>query len=138
MNLTSEHRLRAQSAEVRQVEGWLRDFAGQAAWPDAVRNAFDLALEEWITNVITYGCADKLEHSIVVRLTMTPGEARVEIEDDGHAFNPLTHPPVDTSVPLEQRGIGGLGIHMIKKLMDGVDYRRTEGRNILTLRKRTT
>ena len=137
MNLTSENRLRAQPAETRQVEGWLRDFAGRAAWPDAVRNAFDLALEEWLTNIIAYAYADQREHWIVVRLIMTPGEARVEVEDDGCEFNPLTHPPVDTSAPLEQRGIGGLGLHMIKKLMDAVEYRRAEGRNILTLRKRT-
>ncbi len=136
MNLTSEHRLRAQLAETRLVEGWLRDFASRTAWPEAVRNAFDLALEEWLTNIISHAFTDQREHFIVVRLNMTPGEARVEVEDDGREFNPLTHPPVDTGVPLEQRSVGGLGLHMIKKLMDVVEYRRTEGRNILTLRKR--
>jgi anti-sigma regulatory factor (Ser/Thr protein kinase) len=137
MNLTSEHRLRADRNETGKLEGWVRDFAQRAAWPDSVRNAVDLALEEWITNIISYAYADRLEHWIMVRLMMAAGEARVEIEDDGREFNPLSRSPVDTSVPLEQRGIGGLGIHMITRIMDAVEYRRVNGRNILTLRKRT-
>ena len=137
MNFTSEHRLRADRNEMGKLEGWVRDFAQRAAWPDPVRNAVDLALEEWTTNIISYAYADRRDHWIVFRLMMAAGEARVEIEDDGREFNPLTRPPVDTNVPLEQRGIGGLGIHMIIKLMDAVEYRRVDGRNILTLRKRT-
>lgn len=137
MNLTCEHHLRANPSEMGKLEGWVREFAQRAAWPDSVRNAVDLALEEWTTNVISYAYADRLEHWIVVRLMMAAGEARVEIEDDGREFNPLTRPPVDINVPLEQRGIGGLGIHLITRLMDAVEYRRVDGRNILTLRKRT-
>ena len=63
-------------------------------------------------------------------------QARVEVEDDGRAFNPLDLPPVDTTVPLEQRPVGGLGVHMIRQLMDSVEYRRADGRNILTLTRR--
>ena len=64
------------------------------------------------------------------------GQARAEVEDDGREFDPLTRPPVDTSAPLEQRGIGGLGVHMVRQLMDSVEYRRVTGRNILTMTRR--
>ena len=96
-----------------------------------------IALVEWVTNVISYAYEDAREHWIVIRFLTGSGQARVEVEDDGRAFNPLTLPPVDTHAPLEQRPIGGLGIHMIQQIMDSVEYRREAGRNILTMTRRT-
>ena len=95
------------------------------------------AFVEWVTNVVSYAYTDRLEHWIVIRLKSGSGEASAEVEDDGREFNPLTRPPVDVNVPLEERSIGGLGIHLIKTLMDSVEYRRVEGRNVLTMKKRT-
>jgi len=133
MNLVAEHRLRNDPTEARQIEGWINSFAETAGLSTAARHAFDHALVEWITNVISYAYEDQREHWITIRFLAAPGQARVEVEDDGRAYNPLTRPAVDTGAPLEQRGIGGLGVHMIRQLMDSVEYRRVDGRNILTL-----
>jgi len=133
MNLVAEYRLSNTPAESRQIEGWIQSFAEVAQLSPAARNAFDHALVEWVTNVISYAYDDAREHWIEVRFFTTPGQARVEVEDDGREFNPLARPPVDTSAPLEQRAVGGLGIHMIRQMMDSVEYRRAEGRNILTM-----
>lgn len=136
MKLVAEHRLRNNPAETRQVQAWLQDFAARACLSEATRQAFDLSLEEWLTNVINYGYEDAGEHWIQLRFFAAPADARVEVEDDGRAFNPLELPPVDTTTPLEQRSIGGLGIHMIRKLMDSLEYRRHDGRNCLVLTRR--
>ena len=93
-NVNSQHRFRANSIEQRQVEGWVRDFAQRAGMPDTVRHALDLALEESITNVISYGQEDSAEHWIEIRFAVTGGVARGEVEDGGREFNPLTLPPV--------------------------------------------
>jgi anti-sigma regulatory factor (Ser/Thr protein kinase) len=137
MNLVAEYRLRNDLAESRQIEGWMNSFAEAARLSSAARIAFDTALVEWITNVITYAYDDAREHWIVVRFLASPGQARVEIEDDGRAFNPLERPPVDTTARLEGRAVGGLGIHMIRQFMDAVEYRRADGRNILIMTRRT-
>ena len=137
MNLVAEYRLRNNPSESRQIEGWVKSFAETVGLSPTARNAFDLALVEWITNVISYAYEDQREHWITLRFLAAPGQARVEVEDNGRAFNPLDVPPADTAAPLEQRAVGGLGIHMIQQLMDAVEYRRQDARNILTLIRRT-
>jgi anti-sigma regulatory factor (Ser/Thr protein kinase) len=136
MNLVAEHRLRNDPSESRQIEGWLKSFAEAAGLSSAACNAFDLALVEWITNVISYAYDDQREHWITLRFLAAPGQACVEVEDDGRAFNPLNAPAADTAAPLEQRPVGGLGIHMIRQLMDSVEYRHEDARNILILTRR--
>jgi phosphoserine phosphatase RsbU/P len=97
----------------------------------------NLALDEILTNIISYGYTDSEEHQIRVRLSARPGEVKVEVEDDGQSFNPLAAREPDTTEALEERSIGGLGIHLVRQLMDGLDYKREADRNILTVRKRT-
>jgi anti-sigma regulatory factor (Ser/Thr protein kinase) len=136
MNLVAEYRLRNDPTESRQIEGWIQSFAESARLSPAARNAFAHALVEWVTNVICHAYDDAREHWIDVRFLASPGLARMEVEDDGREFNPLTLPPADTTAPLEQRAIGGLGVHMIRQFMDSVEYRREAGRNILTMTRR--
>jgi serine/threonine-protein kinase RsbW len=70
-----------------------------------------------------------------VRLSAEPGEIKAEVEDDGEPFNPLEAPEPDTEKSLEERTIGGLGIHLVRKLMDRLEYKREGERNLLTVRK---
>jgi anti-sigma regulatory factor (Ser/Thr protein kinase) len=114
----------------------LEAFAAEHRLPAKVFQAADLALEEHVTNVLHYAYADTALHKICVRLSCDELALLVEVEDDGRAFNPLDQPRVDTSVPLEQRPVGGLGIHLMRQFMDTLDYRREGGRNILRMTKR--
>ena len=114
----------------------LQSFAAEHRLPVNVLQAADLALEEHLTNVFNYAYADTTVHEIRVRLSCDERSLHVEVEDDGRAFNPLEVPPAETSVPLEQRPVGGLGIHLMRKLMAALDYRRERGRNILCMAKR--
>src|SRR6185436_5473292 len=104
--------------------------------PKDILNAVELSLEEHLMNVISYGYSDPAEHEIILRLTLAEDELWIEIEDDGAPFNPLEYPAPDTAVPLEAKPVGGLGIHLMRKMMTALEYSRFEGRNILVMKKR--
>ena len=95
-----------------------------------------MALDEALSNVVRHGFADRRPHEITVVLTLAIDELRVAIEDDGHSFNPLTAPRPDLDSPLGERRVGGVGVHLIRELMDRVRYERVGGRNRLTMVKR--
>lgn len=122
--------------EMKRLLQALEAFATEHRLPAKVLQAADLALAEHVTNVLKYAYADSTAHEIRVRLSCDEGVLHAEVQDDGRAFNPLEVPPVDTSVPLEQRSLGGLGIHLMRQFMDTLDYRREGGRNILRMTKR--
>lgn len=114
----------------------LTEFGRQHGLPDNVLHDLNLALGEILTNIISYGYTDSEEHEITVRLSVESGEMRVDVEDDGKPFNPLEAPEADTTKPLEERVIGGLGVHLVRKLTDGLEYQRHEGKNLLVMKKR--
>lgn len=119
----------------RVVEA-LQRFARAEHLAPSVVQAADLALEEHLTNVLSYAYTDAEAHQLVLRLEVRQGEFVMEIADDGKPFNPLDRPAVDTSIPLEHRPIGGLGIHLLRNVMDEVRYQRTGNQNVLRLKKR--
>lgn len=104
--------------------------------PPAAIGHLNLALDEAMTNTITYGWPEGGDHEIVLTLSVSGGALVAEVCDDGRAFDPLEVPPPDLDSDLESRPIGGLGVHFMKTLMDDVTYRREGRRNILTMRKR--
>lgn len=106
-----------------------------SASPDAVFAA-NLAIEELVTNIVKYGYDDSAAHEIVIALSVLNNELRIEISDDGHEFNPFDQPEPDTTLPAEERPIGGLGIHFVRNMLDDCAYCRTDGKNIVTLSKK--
>jgi phosphoserine phosphatase RsbU/P len=97
-----------------------------------------VALDEILTNIISYAYTDAREHSIVTRFYLEQGKLTVEVEDDGRPFNPLHAPEPDTTQLLEERPIGGLGIQLVRTLMDELEYRRQNDRNILIMKLKVT
>ncbi len=96
-----------------------------------------LAMEEILVNTINYSFQDQNEHDIFVRINCMGDNVVVEFEDDGIEFNPLNVPePQD--LPLEERIPGGVGIYLVKTMMDTFEYERKNGKNILTISKKTT
>ena len=111
-------------------------FLEALAAPSDALFAANLAIEELVTNIIKYGYDDDAAHEITIRLVVSGSKLRIEISDDGHAFNPFDQPEPDTSLPAEERPIGGLGIHFVRNLLDACAYCRSEGRNIVSLTKK--
>jgi serine/threonine-protein kinase RsbW len=97
----------------------------------------NLTIEEMGTNILKYGYDDTAIHEILLRLQLVPEALLLVLEDDGHEFNPVQAPEPDLNRPAEDRAPGGLGIHLIRKLVEQMDYMRCGGRNRLTVRIRS-
>ena len=122
--------------EVSMLAERIEDFCAAQSLTPAVIHAVNLSLDELLTNTINYGYTDSDEHVIEVSIRLEPGVIIVQLVDDGIAFDPFALPPPDIDAPLETRPIGGLGVFFVRQLMTDVDYRRVDGRNIVTLTKR--
>lgn len=121
--------------EIPQLAAFV-DEACEAMQLDASSTAgMNLSLEEAVVNVMNYAWPEGTKGNILVEARADEKSLTFVIRDNGIPFNPTTTPEVDTSLPAEQRNIGGLGIHLIRHYMDTISYERTEGKNILTLTK---
>ncbi|HPI38139.1 MAG TPA: ATP-binding protein [Ignavibacteriaceae bacterium] len=101
-----------------------------------ISNDIHLVVEEAVINVISYAFQDDTEHEIEILVITNSNLISIEIIDDGMEFDPINVcDPTDLNASLEDRKVGGLGIYLIKKLMDEVNYKRFENKNILTLIK---
>jgi anti-sigma regulatory factor (Ser/Thr protein kinase) len=125
-----------QRTEIPKAHQLLDELAVQVGLSPKACASLHVAIEEHLTNVINYGYSPGQSGQIALRLASSPDALRVEIEDDARPFNPLLAPPVDVNQPLEERPIGGLGIHMIRQLTDELHYEARGGHNVLTLIKR--
>ncbi len=106
-------------------------------WSPDVSYAVVLALEEVATNVVRHGGSQEGTSEIEVEVISTDEEVRVEVRDSGKPFDPFHDAPEpDIDAALEDRQIGGLGVHFVKVLMDEASYRREDGRNHVTMVKR--
>jgi len=131
--------LRNDLSELERASTTLDDFGRRHAIPAAALFDVHLALDEIVTNIITYGYEDDAEHEIVVHLSVSPASAprrvEVEVEDDGRPFNPLDAAPPDVEASVADRAVGGLGIYLVRRVMDDLEYRRQQGKNVLVMRK---
>jgi sigma-B regulation protein RsbU (phosphoserine phosphatase) len=130
-------RLRNDLSEVQRLSQIVTDFAAQHHLAPELVFRVNLVLEEIVTNVISYGYDDSLEHEISVRLSWQDPRIELEVEDDGRPFNPLEAPEPEVERPLIERPVGGWGIHLIRRMMDDLEYRREGDKNCLLLRTRT-
>jgi anti-sigma regulatory factor (Ser/Thr protein kinase) len=133
---TVELRLANDLAGLAGLADRIDRFGAEQRLPGNVVNALNVVLDEAVSNAINHGYDAGVRGEIAVRLRRGADRVEVEVEDDGRPFDPLRAPPPDLSLPLERRPIGGLGIHLIRNLMDEVSYARQGGRNVLKMAKR--
>jgi sigma-B regulation protein RsbU (phosphoserine phosphatase) len=95
----------------------------------------NLVLDELLNNVISYAFADEADHDIGVTFELSGDRLSVTISDDGSPFNPFAGSPPNTGLSIEEREIGGLGIHLVRSMMDEVSYNRRTDRNVVILVK---
>jgi anti-sigma regulatory factor (Ser/Thr protein kinase) len=131
-----ELRLEPLLSEIPRLIEWIEARCAAAGIIGEVAMKLALALEEAVANAINHGLpGSPPPPHIKVRLEIAPGFVIAEVIDNGQPFDPTGAPAPDLSLPLEERQPGGLGIHLMRELMDGLDYRRSGNRNILRLRK---
>ena len=108
-------------------------FMDQHTLPDEAIFRVNLAIEEIVTNIIKYGYDDTDPHTITVNLALFPDTIHLQLKDDGHPFDPLQMPEPDIHMPLDQRKVGGLGLHLVRETVSHIAYRRENGANILDM-----
>jgi serine/threonine-protein kinase RsbW len=128
--------LNSSLAEVERLGREFGHFADVNQLSKAVRFAVNLALEELVTNVINHGYKGLADQRIAVEVIIGPDEVTARVEDWGPPFDPLQAPSPDTAAPLDEREVGGLGIHLSKQMLDGLTYSRSGDKNCVDLRKR--
>ena len=120
---------------VREVNAAFAAFAQDVDLPEAVRRSFNVALDELLANVLSHGQAERAASSVTVEVELDEESVTVVLTDDGTPFDPFARDAPDTTLSVEERPIGGLGIHLVGKLMDKVSYQRRDDRNVVVLVK---
>ncbi len=131
-------RVAADQAGLGRAQGEVEAFGEEEEWPPALAYQVNLVIEEVGVNVVSYAYGDDGEaHSFDISVASAPDAVTIEVVDAGRPFDPLTEaPPPDLESDVDERPIGGLGVHFVRKMMDEVRYRREDGKNCLTMVKR--
>ena len=134
---TTTIQLKNNLRELERLSQIVNEFGEAHRLSPKVLYALNLSLDEILTNVIYYGYDDTNEHHIIIRISLKDEELTAAVEDDGRPFNPLEAAKPDLAKPLEERQVGGLGIHLVTNLMDTVEYKRQGNKNLLVMKKKT-
>lgn len=128
-------RIKNEPTEMSGVLVAFDKFAVEHDLPTASTQKVKVALEELLNNILLYGFPEGGEHEIDISVERFDEHLTITVIDDGVPFDPLQKAISDETVSLEDHKIGGLGILLIRKLMDGVSYKRQGGCNIVILNK---
>ena len=121
--------------QVSQLEGWLETVSRELECPESLIPSLNLALEEAVTNVILYAYPKGIYGPVELDALREGNSLKFVLSDSGKPFDPTARPDADINASLEDRQIGGLGIHLVRSIMDAVSYEYRDGRNILTMTK---
>jgi len=121
--------------EIARVNQSFNAFAERHNIPAAVRRKMNAVFEELLNNIVSYAYRDEGEHTIDLRVELSSNRLAVTITDDGRPFNPFMSAVPNITVSLEEREPGGLGIHLVRNMMDEVSYRRRTNKNVVILVK---
>ena len=121
--------------QIPQLADFIETIAEESGISQALAMSLNLALEEAVTNVILYAYPEGMEGLVDIEAIIRKHQICFNITDSGQPFDPTQVAEVDTTLPLEERPIGGLGIHIVRNIMDEVSYKREDGHNFLRLIK---
>ena len=127
--------LKSNLSELDTLCQHLNKFGHVAGLSEAFVTDINICLDELFTNIISYGFPDNLEHLVRFTISVDKTALIVDIEDEGIPFNPLEKKDPELLTDLMDAKIGGLGIHIVRKLMDDIFYKRDQGKNKLTVKK---
>ena len=117
----------------------LTDFVGEVCeemgFDEMTTKQMKLAIEEAVVNVMNYAYPPGQRGDVTIEAASNDTRLKFTIIDSGKPFDPTVQADVDTTLPASERRIGGLGIHLVRQIMDSINYERMDSLNILTLRK---
>ena len=124
--------------QVKQLNEFIKSVTERLCMDASLAKKLRLAVEEAVVNVIDYAYPSGTEGDISVRAMANDQRLKLIISDEGTPFDPTEKALADTTLSAEERPVGGLGILLVRKLMDSINYERIDGKNVLTLRKYLT
>ena len=133
MSETLALKVQTNRGEIGHITAEIETLAEREGWTPDLSYKVNLALEELVINIMDYGF-DGGDHDIDITVISEDHRLTIEIADSGKPFDPLQDAPIpDTDAPIEERPIGGLGIYLVRNMMDDMQYRREGDRNYLTM-----
>ena len=121
--------------QVEQLNGFVKEVTNRLNIDKSLGRQLQLAVEEAVVNVMEYAYPAGTTGDISIRVTSDGHRLKYIISDSGVPFNPTEAATADTTLSAEERPVGGLGIFLVRQLMDSINYERIDGKNVLTLRK---
>ena len=121
--------------QIPQLAEFVETIANEKHLSQNLAMNLNLALEEAVTNVILYAYPDGADGLVDVEAILKPHSLEFIITDSGVPFDPTTAPDVDITLPANERPLGGLGIYLVRKLMDELHYQRVNDKNVLSMTK---
>lgn len=122
-------------AEIERLAAFVDDLAAELDLSPGIAMNINLALEEAVVNVINYGYPQDQLHEMTLRVSSSEQQLIFVLSDSGVSFDPTRVAEAEVTLPLEERPIGGLGIFLIRKIMNEVTYERIDGKNKLIMKK---
>lgn len=132
---TAVFKIDNKEAQISKAIDFVQCFLKKTSFSPDFNTFISVVMDELLSNIIRYAFQDDLLHKISISLSVVEHKLCLVLQDDGMPFNPLDYPVVDTEIPLEKRKLGGLGIYIVRQIMDSVKYENKDGMNILTLCK---
>jgi sigma-B regulation protein RsbU (phosphoserine phosphatase) len=134
LRFDKEMTVAAKIEELDRVIEWVTEILPAGKCPPNIRNHIEVATEELFVNIASYAYGGD-SGDVTIRINLNEACLVMRFEDSGVAFNPLEYKTADTEAGIEERSVGGLGIYLVRKWMDTVEYQRLGEKNILTLCK---
>ena len=120
---------------IDEVNARFNAFAKIHHVPDAARRTFNIAFDDLLNNIVTYAYDGAPDQRIDVVIEVGPEHLEASLADDGPHFDPFARAAPDIDADVDERAIGGLGIHLVRTMMDEVTHHRADDRNVVVLRK---
>ena len=121
---------------IPQLNEFIDSVAEEMGLEMSLTMSLNLAIEEAVVNVMEYAYPEGQQGDVEIEVTADQQWMTFVITDTGIAFDPTKKEDADTTLSAEERPIGGLGIFMVRQLMDVIDYKREDNKNVLTLQKK--
>lgn len=133
--MTKELVIKNDISEIERLAIFIEELGEKLSLNPVLVMNLNLALEEAVSNIILYAYPEKLGEDISIKASKIGESIIFTISDNGVEFDPTVLPDADITLSAEDREIGGLGIFLIRKIMDEVRYKRIKGKNVLTIKK---